>query len=158
MSLPWGDFMDRNHSRLVVILLAGILFVLLFGREAVISVLGNALWISTAIGAVIGIVLIILAAIRYTRQEARLYREEVRRDREEGRPWLYTFIAWPGAIGNFAVFGFAAFSYFDHECRALKGDCLEQIPFWWLPVLLLLISMPIMWLEKVVLGWQRPRS
>jgi hypothetical protein len=96
--------MDRNHSRLVVILLAGILFVLLFGREAVISVLGNALWISTAIGAVIGIVLIILAAIRYTRQEARLYREEVRRDREEGRPWLYTFIAWPGAIGKFCSF------------------------------------------------------
>jgi hypothetical protein len=150
--------MDRDHSRWVIILLAGILFVLLFGREAAIGALGTAFWIALVVGAVIALIWIIIATIRYTRREVKLYREEVGRDREEGRPWLHTFIAWPGIIGNFAVFGFAGFRYFDNECRILLGDCLEQIPFWWLPVSLLLLSIPIQLLEKVVLGWRQRGS
>jgi uncharacterized membrane protein len=132
--------------------------VLLFGRGAAIALFGNAFWIVLVVGAVIAIIWMIIDAIRFVRREAKLYREEVSRDRDEGRPWLHTFVAWPGILGNFAVFGFAAFRNFDHECRALTGDCLQEIPFWWLPVSLLLLSIPIQWLEKVVLGWRQPRS
>jgi hypothetical protein len=149
--------MDRNHSRLIIILLAGILFVLLLGREPAIEALGSVSWIMLVIGTVVAIIWMIIAAIRYVRREAIVYSEEVRRDRDEGRPWLHTFILWPAAIGNFAVVGFAAFRYFDHECRRFTGDCLEQIPLWWVPVLLLLLSMIVEWLEKLFLRRQQPR-
>lgn len=149
--------MDRGHSRLVVILLAAILFVLLFGRDAAIFAFGGVFWFLLVFGAGFAIIWLIVAAIRYAYREARSYREEVRQDREEGRPWLNTFIAWPGIIGNFAVLGFAALRYFDDECRALMRDCLQQIPFWWLPVSLLLLSIPILWLEKLVLSWRQRR-
>lgn len=105
-----------QERRLIIILLVGILFVLLVGREAAIEALGSVSWIMLVIGTVFTIIWMIIATIRYVRREAIVYSKEVRRDREEGRPWLYTFIFWPAAIGNFAVFGFTAFRYFHHEC------------------------------------------
>jgi uncharacterized membrane protein len=41
--------MDRNHSRLIIFLLAGILVVLLFGRGAVLCVIKGVLWVAVAI-------------------------------------------------------------------------------------------------------------
>ena len=153
-----GELMDNDHSRLIIILLTGILFVMLVGREVAISFMGNAFWIALAVGTLVLIVLAIVAFIRFTRLEVRLYREEVGRDRREGRPWLYTLILWPGGIGNFAVFGLAGFHYLDNDCQSLTKDCLEQIPFWWFPVSFMLLSMPVMWIEKLVLKWRRARS
>lgn len=149
--------MDKDHSRLIVILLAGILFVLLFGREAAIGALGSGFWVLLMIGSVIAIIWMIIAAIVYARKEVKVFRNDLRRAREEGQPWLWTYILGPGVIGNFAVVGFAAFRYFfDNECRAFRS-CLEQIPFWWLPVALMLLSLPILGLETVVLRWRQPR-
>jgi hypothetical protein len=133
----------------------GILFVMLVGREVAISFMGKAFWIALAVGTLVLIVLAIVAFIRFTRLEVRLYREEVSRDRREGRPWLYTLIAWPGIIGNFAVFGLAGFHYLDNECQSLTKTCLEQIPFWWFPVSFMLLSMPVMWIEKLILKWRK---
>jgi len=74
--------MDRNHSRLIIILLAGILCVMLVGRDAAIGFLGNAFWVALVVGTLVLIVLAIIGLIRFTRREARLYREEVGRDRQ----------------------------------------------------------------------------
>jgi hypothetical protein len=128
------------------------------GRDEAIGFLGNTFWITLVVGTVALIVWTIIAFIRFTRREVRQYREEVGRDRREGRPWLYTFIAWPGIIGNFAVIGLAALHYFGNSCRAVFGDCLQQIPFWFFPVSLLLLSIPVMWIEKLVLRWRKPRT
>src|SRR5262249_40932023 len=145
----------RNHSRLIVILLAGILAVLLFGREATLGSIQTLFWVGLVLGIVTLLVLGTLSFIRSIGREAKSYREEVRRDREEGRPWLHTFIAWPGFIGNFLVLGVAGYwRYVEESCRTFTGDCLEQIPYWWLPVTLLLVSVPISWLERVILHFR----
>ena len=144
--------MDRGHSQLIIILLAGIFAVLLFGREATLGSMQTMFWIGLALGVVALIVWAIISFIRYIRRETKAYRDEVRRDREEGRPWLYRFAAWPGIIGNFLVIAVAGYSrYVEDSCRALLGDCLQQIPYWWFPVTLLLASIPISALEQMVL-------
>ncbi|MCW5681004.1 MAG: hypothetical protein KF794_08985 [Xanthobacteraceae bacterium] len=142
--------MDRDHSRIIIFLLGGILAVLLFGREVALGSVQTIFWVGLVVGIVWLIFWAIIATIRFLKRESVAYRDEVRRDREEGRPWLYTFVAWPGIIANFGVFGLAAYSrHIEGSCRALTGDCLREIPFWWLPVCLLLGSIPIMWLEKL---------
>jgi hypothetical protein len=67
-----GELMDKDHSRLIIILLTGILFVMLVGREVAISFMGNAFWIALAVGTLVLIVLAIVALIRFTRLEVRL--------------------------------------------------------------------------------------
>ena len=67
-----GELMDNDHSRLIIILLTGILFVMLVGREVAISFMGNAFWIALAVGTLVLIVLAIVALIRFTRLEVRL--------------------------------------------------------------------------------------
>ena len=147
--------MDRSHSQLIVLLLAGIFAVLLFGREAVLGSLEGMVWISIAIGIPVLLIWVIVAFVRYLRREARAYREEARRDRDQGLPWLYKFAAWPGIIGNFLVLGVAAYRYFDNSCRFFAGDCLQTIPYWWLPVALLLASIPISAVEQIVVRLRR---
>lgn len=147
--------MSKEHSRLIIFLLAGILAVLLFGREAMQGSLEVVFWIGLALGIVALAIWGIVALVRGVGREVKVYRQEVRRDREEGRPWLHTFIAWPGIIGNFLVIGVAAYSrYVEESCSALLGDCLQQIPYWWLPVVLLLGSMPIAGLERIILHYR----
>jgi hypothetical protein len=154
-----GHNLARDHSRLIVILLAGIFAVLLFGREVVFGSLQTAFWVGLALGAVALIIWAVVSLIRYTGKEAKAYRAEVQKDREEGRPWLHTYIAWPGILGNFAVFAFAGYKRFILEsCRVLTGDCLETIPYWWFPVTLLLGSILIAGLERIVLHFRRART
>lgn len=148
--------MSKEHSRLIIFLLAGIFAVLLFGREAVQGSLETFFWIGLVLGIVALIIWGIVALVRGVGREVKVYREEVRRDREEGRPWLHTFIAWPGIIGNFLVIGIAGYSrYVDESCRAFLGDCLQTIPYWWLPVALLLGSIPIAGLERIILHYRK---
>lgn len=147
--------MSKEHSRIIIILLAGIFAVLLFGREAMQGSMQVVFWVGLAVGIVGLIGWATFAFFRYIGGEAKAYREEVRRDREQGKPWLHTYIAWPGIIGNFLVFAIAGYSrYVDESCRALVGDCLQQIPYWWLPVALLLGSIPIAGLERIILHYR----
>jgi hypothetical protein len=146
----WGASVDRGHSQLIIILLSGIFAVLLFGREATYGSIQTLFSVGLVLGIIAVIVWAIVSFIGYMGREARVYREEVRRDREEGRPWLYQYLAWPGIIGNFLVFGVAAYSrYVDVSCRAF-GDCLQQIPYWWLPISLFLASILVSALEQTV--------
>jgi amino acid permease len=150
---------DRDHSRLIIILLSVIAAVLLFGREATFGSMQTIFWVALALGIVALIVWAIVSSTRYMGREARAYRDEVRRDREEGRPWLHTYIAWPGIIGNLLVFVVAAYwRFIDDSCRALMGDCLQQIPYWWAPVCLLLASIPIAGLERMIAHFRKPRA
>ena len=126
--------MDKRHSGLIVILLAGILYVLLFGREAAIAGLGSTFSILLVIGLAVAVIAIIclivwliIAAPRYFRQEWKSFRDGLRRARAEGHPTLWTYFALTGLIGCFAVFGFAAYFYFNGECRTLR-TCLDQVP------------------------------
>jgi uncharacterized integral membrane protein len=147
--------MDRGHSRLIVILLAGILIVLLIGREAAIELLGGAFWVALILGLFALIVAAVFGVVRASVRETRAYRDEVARDRREGRPWLYTFIVWPGLIGNFVVMGLAAFHYFGGECHAFKGDCLESIPLWGVPISVFAFGWAVYFFEAVVLRLRR---
>jgi hypothetical protein len=101
-----------------IILLVLILAVLLFGRPDPDS-MQTVFWIGLFLGIVALIIWAIVAFIRFIRRDFKAYRDEVRRDREEGRPWLYNYVAWPGIIGNFVVLAVAAYWLFIEEsCRA----------------------------------------
>ena len=58
---------------------------------------------------------------------------------------------WPGAIGNFIVFGAAAYSRFEGSCQSFKGDCLENMPYWWLPVSVLFAGLLVQGIERLYL-------
>jgi ABC-type tungstate transport system substrate-binding protein len=144
--------MTKQHSQIIIFLLGGILVVLLFGRDAALGSMQTLFWIGLVLGIIALIIWAIVALVGYTRREVKAYKEEVRRDREEGRPWLHNFLMWPGVIGNFAVFGVAAYSrYVDESCRALVDDCLKNIPYFWAPIALVLLSIPFTWFERMIL-------
>ena len=135
-----GQAVDRAHSQLIIILLAGILAVLLFGREAILGSMEGVFWLGLVIGVPVLLIWGLVAFTRYLKDEVRDYREEVRRDRAKGRPWLYLFVLWPGLIANCLVFGVAAYRYFDGSCQYFKGDCIQTIPYWWLPITVFAVS------------------
>ena len=137
--------MSRDHSTVIIILLAGIFAVLLLGREAVQGSLESLFWFTVILGVILGIVAVIIwaivAFIRKVMREAKAYQEEIRLEREGGRPWLYTFIMLPALLANFLVLGIAAYSrYINETCKGVVGDCLQAVPYWWLPITVFLAS------------------
>ena len=137
--------MDRDHSSLIIILLggillalAGILFVLLVGREEAISAIGGASGAGAfAVALVVGTL-------------ALLFIGYVLRRRRQGQPWLFHFILWPAYIGVLVVIGIAAFHSFDKACGRPQ-ECVEQIPLYWLPVPLVLLGALVWWVEDFII-------
>jgi putative solute:sodium symporter small subunit len=137
--------MNDSHSRTIIYLLAGILAVLLVGRTAALGAATSALWIVAPLGAGVLVVWVIVAFVKFCRRESALFRDEVLQDKRAGRPWLHYWVGVPGGIGNFVVFAIAALYW-------LNGDgtfrhCLEVVPFWWVPILFVLASIPVRWIE-----------
>jgi CDP-diglyceride synthetase len=142
--------MDRVHSNLIIILLAGILlalsgilFVLMVGREEAISAIGGASGAGAfAVALVIGTL-------------ALLFIGYVLRRRRQGHPWFH-FILWPAYIGVLAVLGLAALHAFDRACGRPQ-ECVKQIPLYWLPVLLVLLGALVWWVEDFVIRRRKSR-
>ena len=137
--------MDRVHGNLIIILLAGILlalagilFVLLVGREEAISAIGGASGAGAfAVALVVGTL-------------ALLFIGYVLRRRRQGQPWLFHFILWPAYIGVLVVLGLAAFHSFDKACGR-PYECVGQIPLYWLPVPLVLLGALVWWVEDFII-------
>jgi hypothetical protein len=143
--------MDKGHSQLIVLLLAGIFAVLLFGREAVFGSMETMFWIGIVVGIPVLLIWAIVAFTRYLKREARAYRDEVRGYKRQGLPRFYLFAAWPGIIGNFLVVGWATYRYFiDNACRYFAG-CLQEIPLYWIFGALLVLSLPISLIEQAII-------
>jgi hypothetical protein len=75
-------------------------------------------------------------------------RERILHARKAGEPWLHYWLSIPGAIGNLTMLAIASVGWVN------GGGPLRQsiydLPLWWLPALLLLISLPVLWLEKLL--------
>ena len=129
--------MTNSHASAIVILLALILAVLLFGSGAILSGIG---WLLAAVVA-IGIVwLVAVLVVRATRGVG----DALKADREAGN-YYSSLIGYIGMFGNFAVCGVAFLTKGEHEpFKHALGD----IPLFWLPVALLLSSIPLSWIEK----------
>jgi hypothetical protein len=140
-----GHRMNESHSRIIIYLLAGILFVLLVGRTAAIDAATSAMWIVAPLGAVALVACAVVAFAKFCRRESALFRDEVLQDKHAGRPWLHYWVAIPGAIGNFVVFAVATLFWLKGE--GTFRDCLETVPLWWVPVLVLLASIPVRWIK-----------
>jgi hypothetical protein len=143
--------MDRDHSSLIVILLAGILlalsgilFVLLVGREEAISAVGGA----SGAGA--------LAVALVVGTLALLFIGYVLRRRRQGQPWLFHFILWPAYIGVLAVLGLAALHAFDKSCGRPQ-ECVAEVPLYWLPVPLVLLGALLWWVEDFFISRRKSR-
>jgi hypothetical protein len=138
--------MDKSHSLIIIMLLAGILLVMLAGRSAAIDLLGNAFWIVLILGIVVAIVAVIISALRFARRE-----------QAHGRPWLHAFIMYPGIIANFVVCGLAGLGYVGNVCGSFH-DCLQSVPLWWLPISVIAFGGVILFFEKLLLKMQQPSS
>jgi hypothetical protein len=143
--------MDRDHSSLIIILLAGILvalggnlFVLLVGRETAISIVGGAFGAGAFWVALVGGTL------------ALLFIGYVLRKRRQGQPWLFHLILWPAYTGVLVVLGLAAVHSFDKACGR-PYECVEQIPLYWLPVPLVLLGALLWWVEDFVIRRRKSR-
>ena len=95
--------MDRNHSRIVIALLAGILFVMLVGREAARDSLETLYW-----AALPGVIVVVVAAGIWN--SFRDYIDtEVLPLRYSGKAWLYKFVLYLAGLfffGSLVVAGF----------------------------------------------------
>jgi hypothetical protein len=140
--------MDRDHSRLIIIILlggillmlGGILFVLLVGRDMAISV-GRDMAMPV-MGGASGVALVVGAL--------GLFIGYIRRKRREGQPWLFHFIIWPAYTGILVVLGLAALRSFDNVCGRPQ-ECVGQIPLYWLPVPLTLLGALVWWVEDFII-------
>jgi MFS family permease len=150
--------MSESQTRVIIILLAGILFVLVVGREAALTALTWGFWIALALGILALFLWVIIAFLRWGQRETKAFSESVAKERREGKPWLFGIVGVVGMLGNFAVFGLAALNYYGGTCASFKKDCLNQIPFWYLPVPILLLSFPIHWVENLILRLRKPRN
>jgi hypothetical protein len=76
------------------------------------------------------------------------FRERILHARKAGEPWLHYWLSIPGAIGNLTILAIASADWVN------GGGPLRQsiydVPLWWLPALLLLISLLVLWVERLV--------
>ena len=147
--------MDKNHSRLIVILLAGIFLVLSFGREAFF-------W--ACLGVIAGLVAIVLIGLIVWVQGVclrLLFGEDLRAswlDFEgdlralawsfrNGGPWLSQLVMIVGGIGVFVVAITAVARWVMGSCDYF---CIDTIPYHWLPLCLLFGGVPLLFVEAAL--------
>ena len=75
--------------------------------------------------------------------------EEIRFDREEGRPWLWRCIGWAGILGIFVDGAIGAWNVYQQHI--VFGEAVEANPLAGVPVLLALAAYPLKWLEALVM-------
>ena len=75
-------------------------------------------------------------------------RERILQARLAGEPWLHYWFSIPGAIGNLAILAIASVDWFN-GAQPFRLS-VYTVPFWWLPALLLLISLLVLWVERAV--------
>lgn len=131
--------MNESHSSAIVLLLAAILCVMLFGAGAVLSGLW---WIAIA-GAILVAVFLVIALV------AHLY-GSVTEARSEGRAWLYLLVGIPALIANFAAFCVAYLEAWSDGSSA--GNALDDVPYAWIAPILLIASMVVAAIETAP-GW-----
>jgi hypothetical protein len=121
------------------ILLALILAILLFGSGAVLGGLG---WLLAAVGAIMVLVML----CRWIGDGLEALKVEFEGQKQNGT--LYSSVlGFIGFVGNCAV---AVLAYLLAEPGGQDRLDFEQVPLWWLPIVLFGLSFPLGWLEKVV--------
>jgi hypothetical protein len=93
---------------------------------------------------VAGILVIILVA----KGKAGAIRDRIRRDQKTGAPWMHYAFSVTGAIGNLLVLALASFKWW--QGAGTFQQCLYDIPLWWLPATLLIISLLVLWMENLI--------
>ncbi|MGJ4963778.1 hypothetical protein ACQR10_02785 [Bradyrhizobium sp. HKCCYLRH2060] len=105
------------------VLLFLILCVLLFGAGAVLAGLS---WLAAIFACLLAVVLIVAVGGRIFRSA----HEEVSTARRNNQPWLYLIVGIPAVVANLVVVLLA-------WGRGIK---LEQLPYYWVPVAMMLIA------------------
>lgn len=96
------------------------------------------------LSAVWGLAIIILVA----KGKAGAIRDRIRRDQKTGAPWMHYAFSVTGAIGNLLVLALASFKWW--QGAGTFQQCLYDIPLWWLPATLLIISLLVLWMENLI--------
>jgi hypothetical protein len=144
--------MRPEHSRIIILLLSGILAVLLFGRDAVLGSLNTILPVALAIGLVGLVAWALYALFAFLGRQAKKFGVEAKEERSQGRPWLHNFLTVPGMLGNFVVMGLAGWFWWAGDLRF--REALQLVPLWWVPVMVLLLGIPALWLETMWLSFR----
>lgn len=123
--------LTEKTGQLIVVLLAAILAVLVFGREAI----GPWLFWGGATFVVLAILFYVIREIwRVIVSDIAQYAAEERR---EGGSGILIVIAWVGIIGNGIVVVWALLMSFQ---GTPYGDALQLIPYYWVPLVLLFVG------------------
>ncbi len=147
--------MDRNHSRLIVFLLAGILFVLLLGREAALSSLQGLSGLLIALLILFFIGTVVLAVFK---APIDYYWETVAPLRRARQPWVYKLVQFLAGLMLLIVIATAGFQWFMgagtfDECWRLLPLAFIGSPF------ILWFGSPLVLAVETFVGWlRRPRK
>lgn len=121
-------------------------------HDATLGLVEGFVWIVVPLAFFFSAIWAFAVLIAVAKGNVRDLRERVVRDRKAGGPWVHYWLSIPGAIGNLMVFAFASFDWLGGG--GTFQESLYSVPLWWLPAVLLLISLPVLWTEKLV---QSPR-
>jgi len=119
--------------QIIAILLALILFVLLFGADTVKSGLGVGLYIALVLS-----VFLAVAALFFG--QVLVFLNGVDRAREKGDAWRWKFLVAGGIVGIIAVYAVAVFDAGTFDLNAVKKSVLS-LSYWWLPLAILGLSL-----------------
>jgi hypothetical protein len=106
------------------------------------------LWIVVPLGFFFSAVWAFAILVLVARGKSGVIRERIVRDRKTGGPWVHYWLSIPGTVGNLIVLGMASFQWW--EGAGTFQNSLYSVPLWWLPATLLMVSLPVFWLEKLV--------
>lgn len=117
-----------------------------FGLDFVLNAISTSFVIGVGVVLAVGVLASLTALAGLVVRDAI---EEIRSDREEGRPWLWRCIGWAGILGILVDGAIGAWNVYQQHI--VFGKAVEAIPLAGVPVLLALASYPFKWVEALLM-------
>lgn len=142
--------MDSWFAAIVVGLVLAVLASFVFGIDAVLNMISTIFAVGV-VAILVAVMAAFLAAIGWVVVRDAI--DEIKSDRQEGRPWLWRCVGLAGIAG--IILDGIVGAWNVYQKHILFSTAVEEIPFAGVPVLMALGAYPFKWIEALVLRWHK---